>query len=450
MKLGKQKYVVAAVAALFSLVLASCSSSSNTSDSSATEDTTAAKAVDLTWWWWGTGDVPKMNTWVEWVAKAYEDSHPGVTINFEERTDTDITTAFEAAAAAKKGPDIAPAWASAPVLTQVWANNIEPLDDLVGADEMGNWLNVAENAYEGKTWAAPIYIVGLPIAFNKSLFAKAGIDATKPPATWKEFLGFCTSLNKAGITPIVGGNRAGFEGSWWFAHLGKQYMDSPADLQKAALSGDFKRIGQWSDRFNEMFESKCFNKDVNSLELQEKYDVFNKGGAAMVLAIDGAAIGASEAIGAENFGTMVLPAFGDGKMAEYYTATQSISHFITSWSPNKEVAADFIKFWHTTESLNKWVELTGVMPADSRFDQSTVTDPVKQQLFALNAKPSVWLSNFEPGPVFEQADLAGGQLISTRKGVGKDNTALWVKASKGWVEQKPEEVANFKKWAGVK
>lgn len=448
MKLINKKVFLGAVISVLALLLTSCSSSTSTSAN--TDNAGSTKNVNLTWWWWGTGDVPKMNTWVEWVAKAYEDSHPGVKINFEERTDADITTAFEAAAAAKKGPDIAPAWASAPVLTQVWAGNVEPLDDLVGADEMSNWLNVAENAFEGKTWAAPIYIVGLPIAYNKSLFAKAGLDMTNnAPKNWNDFLGLCDSLNKAGITPIVGGNRGGFEGSWWFAHLGKQYMDAPSDLQKAALSGDFAKIGQWSDRFNELFDHKCFNKDINSLELQEKYDVFNKGQAAMVLAIDGAAIAASEAIGPDNFGTMVLPAFGGGKMQDYYTATQSISHFITSWSPNKEVAADFIKFWHTKESIDKWVELTGVMPADKRFDQSTVTDPVKAQLFALNAKPSVWLSNFEPGPVFEQADLAGGQLISTRKGTGKENTALWVKSSKSWVEQKPEEVANFKKWAGV-
>jgi len=443
MKLSRKKLLYVAVAAVFSIGLASCGSSS-----------TAGKAdgenVTLNWWWWGTGDVPKMNTWVEWVVNAYEESNPNVKINFEERTDADITTAFEAAAAAQKGPDIAPAWASAPVLTQVWAGNVEPLDDLVSADEMGNWLNVAENNYEGKTYAAPIYIVGLPIAYNKTLFEKAGISTAKSPETWKDFLGLCTSLNKAGITPIVGGNRGGFEGSWWFAHLGKQYMDSPADLQKAALSGDFSRIGQWADRFDEMFEANCFNKDINSLELQEKYDIFNNGDAAMVLAIDGAALGAADAIGADNLGTMTLPEFGDGKMASYYTATQSISHFVTSWSPNKQAAADFIKFWHSTESMEKWVELTGVMPADARFDQSTVTDPVKQQLFALNSKPSVWLSNFEPGAVFEQADLAGGQLISTRQGNGSDNTALWVKSSKSWVAQKPEEVTNFKKWAGVK
>lgn len=436
--------VFGAAVAVLSLVLTGCSS---TSTPSATEDT---KEVTLNWWWWGTGDVPKMTTWVDWVAKAYEDAHPGVTIKYEERTDTDITTAFEAAAAAKSGPDIAPAWASSPVLSQVWAGNISPISDYVDKTEMDNWLNTAENAYEGKIWAAPTYIVGLPIVYNKTLFKKAGIDTENPPATWNDFLGLCTSLNKAGITPIVGGNRGGFEGSWWFAHLGKQYMDAPSDLQKAVVSGDFARIAPWASKFDEMFKNNCFNKDINSLELQEKYDVFNKGGAGMVLAIDGAALGAADALGQSNIGIMTLPVFGDGAMAKYYTATQSISHFITSWSPNKEVSADFIKFWHSTESLNKWFELTGVMPADSRFDQSTVTDPVKQALFALNKLPSVWLSNFEPGSVFEQADLAGGQLISTRKGDGPADIALWKKASESWVTQKPEEVANFKKWAGIK
>lgn len=391
-----------------------------------------------------------MNTWVEWVAKAYETAHPNVTIKYKERTDADITTAFKAAAAAKKGPDIAPAWASSQVLTEVWAGNVAAISDYVDKKEMGKWLNTSENNFEGKTWAAPIYIVGLPIVYNKTLFKKAGIDTDTPPATWDQFLGLCTSLNKAGITPIVGGNRSGFEGSWWFTHLGKQYMDSPSDLQKAVVLGDFTRIAPWANKFNEMFQQNCFNEDINSLELQQKYDVFNKGGAGMVLAIDGAALGAADALGAKNVGIMMLPAFGPGAMAKYYTATQSISHFITSWSPNKEVAADFIKFWHSTESLNKWFELTGVMPADSRFDQNTVTDPIKKALFALDVLPSIWLSNFEPRQVFEQADLAGGQLISTRKDDGPADIALWKKTSANWVTQKPEEVANFRKWAGIK
>ena len=62
--------------------------------------TTAQEDGTLTWWWWGTNDIPAMRDWVEWVVGAYQEAHPNVTIVTEERTDADIFTAFEAAAAA--------------------------------------------------------------------------------------------------------------------------------------------------------------------------------------------------------------------------------------------------------------------------------------------------------------------------------------------------------------
>ena len=410
--------------------------------------TTAQENVTLTWWWWGTGDVPTMRDWVEWVADAYEEAHPNVTIVSEERTDADIFTAFEAAAAAGEGPDIAPQWAGMPVMSQVWAGNVAPVSDYIDQSEMEQWLNIGENEFDGKIWATPIYIVGIPLAYNKELFRQAGLDPEKPIATFDELLAACDALNAAGITPLVGGNRAGYEGSWVFAQLGKQIMDSPDDL-KAYILGerDWADFAPWVERFAETVERGCWNEDVSSLELQEKYAVFDNGEAAMVWAIDGAVVASAEALGAENIGVMTTPVFGDGEMADWYTATQSISHFITGWSPNKEVAADFMAFWHSPESLQQWFALTGTMPADSRFDQSVVDDPLKRALFELNQRPSVWLSNFEPPQVFEQADLAGSQLILSGTGGPEEAVDLWDEVTARWREQRPEEAAHYAEWA---
>lgn len=410
--------------------------------------TRAQEDVTLTWWWWGTGDIPTMRDWVEWVSAAYEEAHPNVTIVAEERTDADIFTAFEAAAAAHEGPDIAPQWAGMPVMSQVWAGNVAPVSDYVDQAEMGQWLNIGENEFDGKIWAAPIYVVGIPLAYNKELFRQAGLDPEQPMATFDELLAACDALKAAGITPLVGGNRAGYEGSWVFGQLGKQIMDSPNDLKTFILDErDWQDFKPWIARFIETVDRGCWNEDVSSLELQEKYAVFNNGEAAMVWAIDGAVVDAADALGAENIGIVPAPVFGDGEMADWYTATQSISHFITDWSPHKEVAADFMTFWHSPESLAQWFTLTGTMPADSRFDQSAVTDPLKQALFALNQRPSVWLSNFEPPQVFEQADLAGSQLIMSGTGDADEVLTLWQDVSRRWREQRPEEAARFAEWA---
>ena len=410
--------------------------------------TTAQEDVTLTWWWWGTNDIPAMRDWVEWVAGAYQEAHPNVTIVTEERTDADIFTAFEAAAAVGEGPDIAPQWAGMPVMAPVWAGDVAPLSDYIDQSEMEQWLNIGENEFDGKIWAAPIYVVGQPLAYNKELFREAGLDPEQAIETFDELLEACEALKAAGITPFVGGNRIGYEGTWVFAQLGKQIMDSPDDL-KAYILGerDWAEFRPWAERFTETVERGCWNEDVSSLELPEKYPVFQNGEAAMVWAIDGAVLESAEALGAENVGVMKTPVFGEGEMADWYTATQSISHFITSWSPHKEVAADFITSWHSPESLEQWFAITGTMPADSRFDLSAVDDPLKQTLFELNQQPSVWLSNFEPPQVFEQADLAGSQLIFSEAGTTEDLVNLWEEATTRWREQNPEEAEQYAAWA---
>ncbi len=108
---------VGVLAVLAGLVLAACGGSSGGSSSSAAGTTAAAggatsaaasnEKVDLTFWFWGDADAPGANAAMADAVKAYEAAHPNVTIKVvEQATDTFIAT-FQAAAAAKNGPDIA-------------------------------------------------------------------------------------------------------------------------------------------------------------------------------------------------------------------------------------------------------------------------------------------------------------------------------------------------------
>ena len=38
---------------------------------------------------------------------------------------------------------------------------------------MKNWLNTNENTYDGKVWAAPMYLIGIEIMYNKDMFTQA-------------------------------------------------------------------------------------------------------------------------------------------------------------------------------------------------------------------------------------------------------------------------------------
>ena len=108
------------------------------------------------------------------------------------------------------------------MLSQVWAGAVTPISDLVPADEIKHWANTNENMYDGKLWAAPLYLMGIPLAYNKDLFKKAGLDPENPPKTWDEFLKACETLKKAGITPMAGGAaKASAFGAWIVCHPGR-------------------------------------------------------------------------------------------------------------------------------------------------------------------------------------------------------------------------------------
>ena len=109
-----------------------------------------------------------------------------------------------------------------------------------------------------------------------------------------------------------------------------------------------------------------------------------------------------------------IPIWGHGKLATSYDVTQSSDAFITKWSKHPRAAAQFLVFLHSPQALKAWYAATGVFPADKRFPASAVKDPIAKQLLKLDQSPvSVWPENFVPPQVDQNADLAGGELITS-------------------------------------
>ena len=133
--------------------------------------------MNLTFWFWGDLDAPGANKWLATAVKAYEtEPRTSRSRSSSRPTDTFIET-FQTAAAAKSGPDIAAQWATGPVLTQVWAGAITPISDLVPSPRSKNWLNTSENTYDGKVWAMPLYLLGIPWVYNKELLRRPASPA---------------------------------------------------------------------------------------------------------------------------------------------------------------------------------------------------------------------------------------------------------------------------------
>lgn len=411
----------------------------------------AGGPVTLTFWYWAESDAPGADKWMAETVAEYQKTHPNVTIKVVPQSTDTLISAFQTAAASKSGPDIASQWATGPVLSFVWSGAVTPISDLVPADEMKHWLNTNENAYAGKVWAMPMYLIGIGLGYNKDLFARAGVT---PPTgdrwTWDEFLAACAKLKGAGITPLVGGDKNGYLGAWWFANLGVQALDSTEDLRKAVIgeaSFTDQKYSGWMVELEKLVKAGYFNDDVMSLDLDQGVRKFSQGQGAMAFGTDGMIKQWMTDLGSDKVGVMRPPKWGTGKLADAGNATQSISFFVTSWSEHPQEAADFLQFMHTPERLAAWYGATGVVPADDRFDQSLVTDPVLQAMLKFETTgPQVWLENWIPPQIDGDANIPGGQMIFSGSGSAADAAQLWERVAQTWRSQHPDELANWQNW----
>ncbi|MDX6560358.1 MAG: hypothetical protein QOD65_172, partial [Gaiellales bacterium] len=105
----------------------------------------AKATTNLTMWFWGNDDAPGADKWLAAAVKSYEAKNPTIKIKVVTQPVATFIATFQAAAAAKSGPDIGAQWATGPVLTQVWGGAITAISDLVPKSETKNWLNTGEN-----------------------------------------------------------------------------------------------------------------------------------------------------------------------------------------------------------------------------------------------------------------------------------------------------------------
>jgi ABC-type glycerol-3-phosphate transport system substrate-binding protein len=395
-------------------------------------------------WFWGDLDAPGANKALAGAVTAYEAANPNIKIKVvEQATDTFIAS-FQAAAAAKSGPDIGAQWATGPVLTQVWGGAITAISDLVPPDEVAHWLNTSENTYDGKVWAMPLYLIGIPWVFNKSLLAQAGI--TTAPAAWADVISACKALRAKGITPFAFGND-----TYWTTQLMLQSLNSLDDVVAASTGAKSFTDPEFSDfgkAWQQMAEAKCFNDDVASVTLSKGQEQFAAGKAAMAVGTDGSVRQWAKDLGPDNLILTKWPIYGNGPLKDAYNATQSTSYFVTSWSKHQKEAAAFLAFLHTPAMLDAWYAATGTPPADDRFDTAKITDPIDKQLYAFNTTGTqIWLQNFFPPQVDLNGNAPAQQLVINGQGDAAAAAQIRERAAAQWRAQKPDELKN---WAAFK
>jgi ABC-type glycerol-3-phosphate transport system substrate-binding protein len=407
--------------------------------------------ANLTYWYWAESDAPGANNWLKKQVALYEKAHPKVKINVVTQSTDTLTSAFTTASQTKSGPDIATQWATLPTLTPAWAGATVPISDYVPKSEWQNWISTSENMWEGKLWAMPQYLIGIPFVWNKQLFKKAGLNPNVAPKTWADFLADAKKLKAAGITPFGMGNKDGYGGAWFFSLIGKQNLNSINELKDAMIGKQDFADPKFSGFYQALADLKkkgYLNSDVASITFGQGFELFGQKKVAMSWGTDGNVAQWEGQVGAKNMGVATIPKWGHGKLATSYDVTQSSDAFITKWSKHPRAAAQFLTFLHTPQALRAWYKATGVFPADKRFPASLVTDPIAKQMLKLDQSPvSVWPENFVPPQVDQNADLAGGEMITSGSGSPADVVKLWKSQLSQWKSQHPDEFRSYSKWA---
>lgn len=440
---------VVGVVVLCGMLTTACSRSDSRGPVDKTgQDGGANRPVKLVVWWWGEQEAPGAKKWLESTMAKYKEAHPNVAFEAVLQSTDTLVPAFQAAAAAKQGPDIQYFWGGVWTLENAWNGALIPVDDLIPADERAQWANNFERQYDGKLWGVPWYLSGNPLVYNPALLAKAGVD---PQAikTWDDLLAACAKLKQSGVIPISGGLKDGWFGGWLFANLNQQQVDSEKEFLAAALKpGAFlePKFSEWWERLQKMKEAGFWNEDINSIDYQQGQDLFVRGQAAMILGNDTFLKGWAKDLGWDNIGVMRVPTYGKGKLAGAYVVTAQ-GWGITSWSKHPREAADFLRFMHTPERLNAWYVETGVLPADKRLDTALIQQPVLKQIYEWDltvAGPN--LENFIPSLMDEQANFAGAQLLFAGKKTPAELAKLTDSTLTKWREQNPQAVKNFENW----
>lgn len=133
------------------------------------------------------------------------------------------------------------------------------LDDLVAQDKdsvarMNPDIEKVIRSYDGHLYAIPFFQVAMALYYRKDLFIQAGLDPSRPPQTWDEFLEYGRRIteSKPGRSGFVFSSGPGGRAYWWVDFVwqaGGQvvvpgangYWRSALDSDQTATALDFYR-----------------------------------------------------------------------------------------------------------------------------------------------------------------------------------------------------------------
>ena len=335
-------------------------------------------------------------TWLEETLNPeFEAAHPGVTVEITQGTWSGWDTTFAGFFTAGAGPDIINLGSEMNTLYGQSLADMEPyLGEAVWPD-LANFGPALENAkYDGKLRGLPIFTAPRYVFCRTDLMEAAGWTTGTPKnfAEWIDFAKMASkidpatnSLTQQALVPVDAASMADWQ--WWllvFDSLGGQLykedgtpnFDSAEALAATQFLLDIRQAtyGPAADAVAALPTGQGSVIDVN--------DETSVDNGAVCLAHSG---WAAPAFDRPIWEKISIDAFA-GDPENFPNSKPVVLAFndwlaVPEYSPNKELAAEWLKLAFSKEGNNKWNETMGLIPArnDSQFGYVVESEQLKRE-----------------------------------------------------------------------
>ncbi len=303
------------------------------------------------------------------LATAFTAANPGYTVNVQvidwNNIDQQVATMIQT----KRYPDI---------LNQNkfsgWAANdlLQPASDLVEPAVQQDFIPSFRDAsvYDGTQYALPFITSTRALFYNKTAFAKAGIDA--PPTTWKELVADAKKLKEAGYIGYglpLGSEESQAEWSVWMwgnggdweSEPGKFTVDSEQNVNTLKVLNCLTNVYQVTED--------------NPGQTNRTDGIFHPFADGKIGMMSGASFAPSLFKGWNSkvdYGVAPVPVNGD--VAPF---TLGVQDYLMSFKNpgNTEAVSRFLNFFYQRENYTRFLTSQGFLPATSSASQALQTNP---------------------------------------------------------------------------
>ncbi len=331
---------------------------------------------------------PLMRPYFARVIKEFEARHPGVTVKEIAQPESNYETVLGTAVGAGQGPDVALLHAGEQAYR--FADGLVPLNSQVA--DLTPHLKGLKNFQlkDGSYVGIPISVQGVIIYYNKDVYKAAGLDPDAPPLTWDDLSAICKAVAEHTKASCLGvGNKAG---SGFLSTIDTLMTGMwPSDVRDKFISGNLswtsEPVRAVFDTFQTMVKDKWIEPGANSYSPYTDIPrIFAGGRAANTIGLVSDAPNAwkslEQLIGVGNVGVAMPVAIGHSAkdQPKRLTVSGGIGFGITRWSPNKDLALDYIKIAADPASELVFMESAGGMPTNTQVDTSKLTSPVAKKI----------------------------------------------------------------------